>query len=161
VPHEKTSRSGRRDSVLFPSKEAWIAAFFGLIHGLAFAATLDRLGLGRWERVAGILAFNLGIETMQMLVVVVILPSLIPMSRTRVDPFLRVSGAVFGGAASVGWIFERILNVETPIDTIVNAFARHALWIAITLLLVSLAFRFLPGALAQRAMTTEMAQVFE
>jgi hypothetical protein len=43
--------------------------FFGLIHGLAFAATLDRLGPGRWDRVAGILSFNLGIEAMQMLVV--------------------------------------------------------------------------------------------
>jgi hypothetical protein len=43
---------------IFPGREAWIAAFFGLIHGLAFAATLDRLGLGRWEH----LAFNLGIE---------------------------------------------------------------------------------------------------
>ncbi|HEY2470169.1 MAG TPA: HupE/UreJ family protein, partial [Terracidiphilus sp.] len=61
---------------IFPGRETWIAASFGLIHGLAFAATLDRLGLGRWERVTGILAFNLGIETMQMLVVVIILPSL-------------------------------------------------------------------------------------
>ena len=61
----------------------------------------------------------------------------------------------------MGWIFERILNVETPVDTTVNAFARHALWIAITLLLVNLAFRFFPGALAQRAMTTEMAQFVE
>jgi hypothetical protein len=97
---------------------------------------------------------------MQMLVVVIILPSLMLISKTRAYPFLRID-AVFGGAASVGWIFERILNVETPADTIVNAFARHALWIAITILLVSLAFRFLPGALAQRAMTTEMAQFVE
>jgi hypothetical protein len=54
-----------------------------------------------------------------------------------------------------------IRNVETPVDTIVNGFARHALWIAITLLLVSFAFRFLPGALSQRAMTTEMTQFVE
>jgi hypothetical protein len=146
---------------IFPGRETWIAAFFGLIHGLAFAATLDRLGLGRWERITGILAFNLGIETMQMLVVVIILPSLLLMSKTRAYPFLRIGGAVFGGAASVAWIFERVLNVETPVDVIVNAFARHALWIAITLFLVSLALRFLPGALAQRAMTAEMAQFVE
>jgi hypothetical protein len=44
---------------------------------------------------------------------------------------------------------------------IVNAFARHAFWIAITLFLVSLAIRLLPGALAQRAMATEMAQFVE
>ena len=146
---------------IFPGRETWIAAFFGLIHGLAFAATLDRLGLGRWERVTGILAFNLGIETMQMLVVVIILPSLMLMSKTRAYPFLRIGGAVFGGAASAGWIFERILNVETPVDEIVNAFARHALWIAITLFLVSLAFRLLPGAVTQRTMTTEIARFVE
>jgi len=32
---------------LFPGKEARIAAFFGLIHGLAFASTFGELGLGR------------------------------------------------------------------------------------------------------------------
>ena len=80
---------------IFPGKEAWIAAFFGLIHGLAFAATLGRLGLARWDRVAGILAFNLGIEAMQMLVVAAILPSLMLMSRTRVYPILRIGGASF------------------------------------------------------------------
>jgi hypothetical protein len=59
------------------------------------------------------------------------------------------------------YLILRILNVETPVDMIVNAFARHAFWIAITLLLVRLTIRFLPGALAQRAMATEMAQFVE
>jgi len=63
---------------LFPGREARIAAFFGLIHGLAFASTLGELGLGRWERLAGILAFNLGIETMQLVVVAATLPSFGP-----------------------------------------------------------------------------------
>jgi hypothetical protein len=126
---------------IFPGKEALIAAFFGLIHGLAFAATLGRLGLGRWERVAGILAFNLGIETMQMLVVAAILPSLMLMSRTREYPILRIGGAAFAGAASLGWMVERLLDVQTPVDMIVNAFARHALLIAINLFLISLACR--------------------
>ena len=146
---------------IFPGKEAWIAAFFGLIHGLAFAATLDRLGLGRWERVAGILAFNLGIEAMQMLVVAAILPSLMLMSRSRAYLFLRIGGAVFSGAASAGWIVERILNVETPVDPIVNAFARNAPWIAITLFLASLVCRFLPASSGRRAVKTGMAQFAE
>ena len=127
---------------IFPGKEAWIAAFFGLIHGLAFAATMDRLGLARWERVTGILAFNLGIEMMQMIVVAVILPSLILLSRTRAYPILRIGGAVFAGAASVAWIVERLLDIETPVDIIVNALARHAHWIAVALFLISLACRF-------------------
>ena len=72
---------------IFPGEEAWIAVFFGLIHGLAFAATLGRLGLGRWDRVDGILVFNLGIETMQMLVVAAASPSLMLMSRTTARQF--------------------------------------------------------------------------
>lgn len=135
---------------IFPGKEALIAAFFGLIHGLAFAATLDRLGFGRWERVAGILAFNLGIETMQMLVVAAILPSLMLMSRTRAYPILRIGGALFAGTASLGWTVERLLDVQTPVDTIVNAFARHGLLIAVNLFVVSLACRVLVTSQAQR-----------
>ncbi len=131
---------------LFPGKEALIAGFFGLIHGLAFAATLSRLGLAHWDRVAGILAFNLGIEAMQMLVVLAILPSLMLMSRTRAYPLFRVAGAVFAGVASAGWMVERIFGVTTPVDAIVNAFARHSLLIAIMLLAASLASRFLPPA---------------
>ena len=127
---------------MFPGNEALIAAFFGLIHGLAFAATLDRLGLAGWDRVAGILAFNLGIETMQIVVVAAVLPSLILMSRTRAYRIFRVGGAVLAGAASLGWMVERLLAIETPVDTIVDAFARHAVWIALILFLLSLISRF-------------------
>ena len=97
---------------IFPGREARIAAFFGLIHGLAFASTLSELGLGRGERLAGILSFNLGIETMQMAVVALTLPSLILMSRTRAYPWLRVGGALFAGVASVGWIVERMIGAQ-------------------------------------------------
>jgi hypothetical protein len=122
---------------IFPGKEA--AAFFGLIHGLAFAATLGELGLDRWERVAGILAFNLGIESMQMIVVAVTMPSLLLMSRTRAYPSLRIGGALFAGLASVGWIAERLLGMHSSVDVVVGAVARHAVWIAGALFLISLA----------------------
>ena len=123
---------------LFPGKEAGIAAFFGLIHGLAFATTLSQLGLGRWERVAGILAFNLGIETMQLIVVAATLPSLILMSRTGAYPVLRIGGALFAGFAAVGWIAERLFGVHSSVDVVVNSVAHHAVWIAGALFLMSL-----------------------
>jgi len=123
---------------LFPGKEAGIAAFFGLIHGLAFAATLSELGLGRWEGVAGILAFNLGIETMQLIVVAATLPSLVLMSRTSAYPVLRIGGALFAGFAAVGWIAERLLGVHNSVDVVVNGVARHAVWIAGVLFMMSL-----------------------
>ena len=122
---------------IFPGKEAGIAAFFGLIHGLAFAATLSELGLGRWERLTGILAFNLGIETMQMVVVAATMPSLLLMSRTRAYPFLRIGGALFAGLASMGWIAERLLGIHTSVDLLVGAIAHHAVWIASGLFLIS------------------------
>jgi hypothetical protein len=130
---------------IFPGREPWIAAFFGLIHGLAFASTLDRLGLSRWDRVAGILAFNFGIETMQMIVVTLILPSLLLMSRTPYYRWLRIGGATFAGAASIAWIAERLLNIRTSIDAIVNSIARHGICTAAVLLVVSLACRYLPA----------------
>jgi hypothetical protein len=135
---------------IFPGKEALIATFFGLIHGLAFAATLDRLGLGRWERVAGILAFNLGIETMQVLVVASILPSLILMSRTGAYSGFRIGGAILAGAASAGWVAERLFGVNAHVDLIVNSVAQHSVLIAISLFLVSVMFRLLLSHPAQR-----------
>jgi len=52
------------------------SAFFGLVLGLGFAPILGQLGLGRWERVASILGFNLSIETMQLIVVAAVIPGL-------------------------------------------------------------------------------------
>jgi hypothetical protein len=126
---------------LFPGREALIAVFFGLIHGLAFAATLGRLGLGRWERVLSILAFNLGIEAMQLIVVAAIMPSLLLLSRTRGYFVLRIGGALFAGLAAVGWIAERLLGVRNSVDVIVNSVAHQAGWIAVALFLVSVACR--------------------
>jgi hypothetical protein len=122
---------------LFPGREAFIAAFFGLIHGLAFAATLGELGLDRWERVAGILAFNLGIETMQLIVVAVTMPSLVLISRTRAYSFLRIGGALFAGFASLGWIAERLLGIHNSVDAVVDGVAHHGVWIAGGLFLLS------------------------
>jgi hypothetical protein len=136
---------------LLPGKEAGIAAFFGLIHGLAFAATLGELGLGRWERVAGILAFNVGIEAMQLVVVAVTMPSLVLMSRTRAYLFLRIGGALFAGFASVGWIAERLFGVHNSVDVGVDIVAHHAVWMAGALFLISLRCWWLRNVLDQQA----------
>jgi hypothetical protein len=121
---------------LFPGREAVIAGCFGLVHGLAFAATLASLDLGRWERVAGIFGFNLGIEAMQLVVVGAALPSLILLSRTPFYSTIRITGALFAGAASAGWIVQRVWDVANPVDAIVTAIAQRALWIAAGLTLL-------------------------
>jgi hypothetical protein len=123
---------------LFPSREGRIAAFFGLIHGLAFATTLGQLGLGWWQRVGSILAFNLGIETMQLVVIAAAMPSLVLLSRTRAYPFVRIGGAVFAGLAATGWIAERLLGLHIGVDIVVDAVAHRAMWVALALFVASL-----------------------
>jgi len=123
---------------LFPGREPLIAAFFGLIHGLAFATTLGQLGLVRWERVAGLLGFNLGIETMQLMVVVATLTSLLLLRRTPAYAVVRNAGALFACFASIGWISERMLNLHNSVDAIVDSIAHHSALIAGVLFFASL-----------------------
>jgi len=124
---------------IFPGREAVIAAFFGLIHGLAFASTLGELGFGWRERVGSILAFNLGIESMQLIVVAAVMPSLMLMSRTRGYPLLRISAALLAGLASLGWIADRLFGLYSSVDAIVNTVAHRSVWIAAALFTTSLA----------------------
>jgi len=128
---------------IFPGREAAIAASFGLVHGLAFATTLADLGLQRWERVASIFGFNLGIEAMQLVVVLAALPSLILLSRTALYSAIRIGGAVLAGTAATGWIAQRLWDLPNPADAMVSALAQGALWIAIGLTLLGIATRII------------------
>lgn len=123
---------------IFPGRENVIAGFFGLIHGLAFATTLGQLGLGLWDKAASIFAFNIGIETMQLIVVIATMPSLILLSRSRAYSAFRIGGGLFAGFASAGWIAERLFDQHTPVDLVVDGLAHHAAAVAIALLFVSL-----------------------
>ena len=124
---------------IFPGREAAIAAFFGLIHGLAFASALNDLGVTGWYRLVSILGFNLGIEAMQLVVVTATLPSLLLLSRTQVYSFLRIGCALFAVLASAGWIVERSFNTRNALDPFVETIAHHSPWIAASLLLLSIA----------------------
>ncbi|HEX4808571.1 MAG TPA: HupE/UreJ family protein [Bryobacteraceae bacterium] len=123
---------------LFPGREPAIAAGFGLVHGLAVATTLQNLGVGPWQRIASILGFNLGIETMQLIVVGAILPSLIALSRTPAYRVFRFCGALFAGFASLGWIIERLFGVPDFVDGLVDRIAQGGVWIAISLIVTSI-----------------------
>ncbi len=122
---------------LFPGRESFVAAGFGLIHGLAFASTLAELGLRGWERVESTFAFNLGIEAMQLMVILCIMPSLMLLSRTTLYTLYRFAGAAFAGLAACGWIVERTSNHPLGIDTVVDGLAKHSLFLALSLFVMS------------------------
>ncbi len=114
---------------IFPGREFVVAGAFGLVHGLAFATVISELGLDRWGMALGILGFNLGIEAMQLAVVLATMPWLLLLSTTRAYPVVRVLGAGFAAVAAAGWTAERALGWANPVDAVVNALAAHALWV--------------------------------
>jgi hypothetical protein len=80
---------------------------------------------------------------MQMLVIAAVLPSLLLLSGTSAYSSFRVGGALLAGAASAGWIYERLFDVDMRVDVVVDAFAHHAVWAAGILFLLSLACKSL------------------
>lgn len=102
--------------------EALIAGSFGLVHGLAFAALLGDLGVGERSMVAVLLGFNLGIELTQLMVVALIMPSLLVLSRTPHYAAARVLGAAFGFALASAWLLERLSIIRTnPLNAVADA----------------------------------------
>jgi hypothetical protein len=99
--------------------EIWIAAGFGLMHGLAFAALLGPLNLSRGSLVTELLGFNLGIELTQLIVVALIMPSLIVLSRTKLYPAARTALAGSGIVLAAAWLAERTtLVTPNPLEGI-------------------------------------------
>lgn len=93
---------------IFPGREALVAAAFGLVHGLAFSATLRALHLTGTHLVVALLGFNLGIELMQLVVVGLALPPLIVLARCGGYRSLRLVAAAATAVCALGWLAARL-----------------------------------------------------
>lgn len=93
-----------------------------------------------------ILGFNLGIETMQLAVVLAVMPWLLLLSTTCAYPVFRVLGAAFAAVAAVGWIADRAMGLPDLVDPVVDVLAAHLLRI-----LAFLAFMSVLAKAAERA----------
>lgn len=93
---------------LFFHWEMWIAAGFGLIHGMAFSDTLRKLALNKTELVWSLLGFNLGIEAFQLGLVFLVAPLLFGTRKTRAYPYFRMLVGILGVGISLYWIWERM-----------------------------------------------------
>jgi len=124
---------------IFRGKEIYIAGGFGLVHGLAFASTLTEFGFDSVTLVSSVFAFNIGIEAVQLLVILVSMPWLIMLARTRIYPAFRVAGACLTGIAAAAWFFERAFGWHNRIGPVVEQIASHAVWLVIGLAIVAIA----------------------
>ena len=125
---------------IFPHKEAYIAAGFGLIHGLAFATTLIDLHLIKSQLALSILGFNIGIELMQLFIMALIIPSLIVLSRTNYYSIIRISGAILAGIAAMAWLFERYFGIPNFITILIANSVQYGVYALGLLDLLALVF---------------------
>lgn len=91
----------------------WVLSFvFGLIHGFGFANVLQELGLPTQGLIASLLAFNVGVEAGQLVIVAAMYPLTVLAARSvyRRQLVLGVSALIllFG----LGWLAERAFNLE-------------------------------------------------
>jgi len=123
---------------LFPGKEMYVAGGFGLIHGLAFASILANLKLSAGTMALSILGFNLGIEIMQLFVVLTTIPWLILLSQTPIYKYVRVGGAAISGIIAIAWILERATQTPNFVSAFVNKAAEQARWAILILAILAL-----------------------
>lgn len=94
---------------LFARTETWMALCFGLIHGMAFSASLSGAGLTPWQHAQALFAFNLGIEAMQLTVLMAVLPPLLVLSTLRRTWYGRMRRvlAALAGLMACAWVAQR------------------------------------------------------
>jgi hypothetical protein len=122
---------------IFRGREVLIAGGFGLVHGLAFASTLAGFGLDPWTLASGVLGFNLGIEAVQLLIILALMPWLVLLARSRIYGPFRIAGASLTGIAAVAWFAERTFGLANPISPLVEGAASHAFWLLAGLIVLT------------------------
>ena len=97
-------------------RRRWMAVFgFGLVHGFGFASALrDMLPFGGTHLLTSLLAFNVGVELGQLLVILICVPilrafyRLIPGEQTgRTRPIGAIILSVLAGHTAWHWLMER------------------------------------------------------
>jgi hydrogenase/urease accessory protein HupE len=111
IVHQRQGRLGVTE------RWPWLIAFiFGLFHGLGFAGALSEIGLPQHEIPLALLMFNVGVETGQLLFIVVVislmtllkrLPLRLPREGWRLVPYS------IGGVAAF-WTIDRVMSF-TPL----------------------------------------------
>ena len=90
----------------------WAAFAFGLIHGFGFAEVLAPLGLPTGQLAFALAAFNLGVESGQLLIVALVLGPLAAARGWRHYPrWVLGAGSIALALVACGWIMERLFDV--------------------------------------------------
>lgn len=101
-------------NIVFPivRERRWLLALgFGLIHGLGFASVLGDLGLEPDRLLETLIAFNLGVEAGQLVVVALLMPAaFLVRATTFYRRVLLPAGASAIGMLAIYWLLTRSLS---------------------------------------------------
>lgn len=101
---------------IFHDKIWLVVLGFGLFHGFGFAGALSEMGVFGEYVWLPLLAFNLGVEIGQVVIVAIVFPILFLLRRFVLYPKLFMpAGALFLIAVSLAWVTERSLDIDLPI----------------------------------------------
>jgi len=83
---------------------------FGLVHGLGFASALGIDRAFSWTLLSSLFVFNLGIEAVQLAIILAVFPVLALLRRRAPLAGLSATGAMAAVACAIGlvWFFERV-----------------------------------------------------
>lgn len=87
----------------------WLTFIFGLLHGMGFAGVLTELGVPSDQKLPTVLAFNVGVELGQLVIVLLVLPLLIAVRRHYwYRRYALTVGSLAIAALGVMWVIERV-----------------------------------------------------
>jgi hydrogenase/urease accessory protein HupE len=87
----------------------WALTFvFGLIHGLGFANILQEMNMSKSHLTSALISFNIGIEVVQLVIALLLLPILAYMHKLSVSQKFINYGSVAIILLGAYWLFERL-----------------------------------------------------
>ncbi len=91
-----------------------VVFLFGLVHGLGFASALGIDEPWSWTLLWSLLVFNVGIEAVQIAIIVIVFPLLVLLRRRAPRIGMWASGllAVIVTVAGLVWFVQRVLGIE-------------------------------------------------
>ena len=95
---------------IFARRELWIAVLFGLVHGLGFAGFIREADADLTRNISTLLGFNVGLELVQIAVIVAVVPLLLFIARRGFYSPFRITAAAVLIASSGFWMVTRTVD---------------------------------------------------
>lgn len=90
-------------------RHRWTITFlFGLIHGLGFATLLREMAIPMKDLAVALVNFNLGIEAVQLTIVLLLLPLLTYMFKQKISGKMVQYGSIVIAVLSAIWLIQRL-----------------------------------------------------